>query len=103
MTPLRKRMVEDMQIRHYAPSTIYNYLRSVTHLSQFHGRSPDRLELEDVRQFLVYLVTDAQVSYGTLRHHVSAIRFLYKITLHKPWGPDEIPYPRREIHRPWVP
>jgi len=103
MTDLRKRMVEDMKVRRYAPTTVYNYVRCVEHLARHYGRSPDRMELEDVRRFLVYLVTEAQVSYGSLCHHVSALRFLYRITLRKPWTPDDIPFPRRETHLPWIP
>jgi site-specific recombinase XerD len=92
-----------MRIRRFAPATQCNYIRCVERLAQHFGRSPDRLGLEEVRAFLVYLVTEANVSYGYLCHHVSALRFLYKITLRRPWGPDEIPFPRRETHLPSVP
>ncbi len=96
MTPLRQRMVEDMRVRHFAGRTQYNYIKCVERLAQHFGRSPDRLGLEQVRVFLVYLVTEANLSYGLLCHHVFALRFLYKVTLRRPWGPSEIPFPRRQ-------
>ncbi len=66
------------------------------------GRSPATMGLEEVRTFLVYLVTAGSVSYGVLCHYVTALRFLYRITLKRPWGPEEIPFPRRETRLPSV-
>ena len=66
MTPLRQRMVEDMRVRHFAPGTQYQYIRAVEKFSQHFGRSPERLGREKVREFLVYLVTEMDVSYGVL-------------------------------------
>ena len=102
MTPLRRRMVEDMKVRRFAGSTQYNYIKCVERLAQHFGRSPERMGPEEVRAFLVYLVTEANVSYGVLCHHVSALRFLYRITLKKPWGPEDIPFPRRETRLPSI-
>lgn len=103
MTPLRRRMIEDMQIRRFAPATQYSYIRCVTQFAEFYGRSPEQLGLEEVRKFLVHLVNEAQVSYGALRGFVSALRFLYKVTLHKPWDVADIPYPQREKRLPRIP
>jgi len=103
MTALRRRLVEDLRVRRYAPGTQRNYIRCVEKLARFYNRSPECLELEEVRAFLVYLVSEADVSYGNLCHYVSALRFLYRITLRRPWGADELPYPRRERRLPTVP
>ena len=81
MTPLRQRMIEDMRIRHFAPGTQYQYIRAVEKFAQHFGRSPERLGRAEVREFLVYLATEMGVSYGLLSHYVSALRFLYRITL----------------------
>jgi len=103
MTPLRQRMLEDMQVRGFAPTTRYTYIRSINQFAQHFGRSPERLSAEDARAFLVYLITEADVSYGMLQHYVSALRFLYRVTLHQPWAIEKIPYPRREFRLPQVP
>ena len=103
MTPLRHRMVDDMKIRHFSGQTQYNYIRHVAQFAQHFGRSPEDLGPEHVREFLVYLVNEGNVSYGTVQRHVSALRFLYKITLRRPWDREQIPYPRRERHLPLIP
>ncbi len=74
MTPLRRRMVEDMKVRRFAGSTQYNYIKCVERLAQHFGRSPERMGPEEVRAFLVYLVTEANVSYDVLCHYISALR-----------------------------
>ena len=103
MTPLRRKMIEDFQIRHFAAGTQKSYLHCVARFAQHFGRSPDLLGQDDVRSFLLHLVNEAKVSYGMLCHYVSALRFLYKITLQRPWNLQTIPYPRPEKHLPEIP
>ena len=103
MTPLRRKMIEDLQIRQYAPGTQKGYLWCVARFAQHFGRSPDQLGPDDVRAFFVHLVNEAKVSHGMLCRYVSALRFLYKVTLQKPWDPEKIPCPRPEKHLPEIP
>ena len=56
ISPLRRRMIEDMTVRNLSPATQRSYLAAVSKLSRYFGRSPDRLGLEDVRTFQVHLV-----------------------------------------------
>jgi integrase/recombinase XerD len=53
LTPLRRRMIEDMTIRNLSPATQQSYVHAVAKFSRFFGRSPDQLDLEDVRAFQV--------------------------------------------------
>ena len=103
MTPLRRRMIEDLQVRNYSPATQKGYLHCVARFAQHFGRSPDQLGPEEVRAFLVHQVHQAKVTYGVMRQHVSALRFLYKITLQKPWDIEKIPCPRPEKRLPSIP
>jgi Phage integrase, N-terminal SAM-like domain len=48
MSPLRRRMIEDMTVRNLSPATQRSYISAVSKFSRYFGRSPDRLELEDV-------------------------------------------------------
>jgi hypothetical protein len=57
MMPLRQRMIEDMTIRNMAPSTQEIYVRAVANFSIFHGRSPDKLSFEDVRDYRLHLIS----------------------------------------------
>ena len=64
MTPLRRRMIEDLQVRNFAASTQDNYVRCVARFARHFGCSPDRLGPEQIRAFQVHLVTQAKTSYG---------------------------------------
>ena len=57
ITPLRQRMLDDMKLRNMAEGTRRSYVRSVADFSAFHGRSPDELTLEDIRDYQLHLVT----------------------------------------------
>jgi hypothetical protein len=55
MTALRKRLIEDIQLRNFSPHTVEAYVRAVSQFSRHYGRSPDQLSGEQVRQYLLYL------------------------------------------------
>jgi integrase/recombinase XerD len=57
LSPLRRRMIEDMTVRNLSPATQRSYIHAVSKFSRYFGKSPDRLELEDVRAFQVHLVS----------------------------------------------
>ncbi len=57
VSPLRRRMIDDMMLRNLSSAPQRSYLHAVTKFSRHFGRSPDRLGLEDVRAFQVYLVS----------------------------------------------
>ena len=89
MTPLRQRMVEDMKIRHFSPQTRYRYILAVEKFAQHFDQSPEDLGREQVREFLVYL-HGTGASYSVLSSYVSALRFVYRITLRKPWTAEDL-------------
>src|SRR5258708_38227077 len=62
MTPLRKRMLEDLQIRNYAPTTVSAYIRSVAEFAKHFGKSPELLGAEQVREYQLYLIKERGVS-----------------------------------------
>ncbi len=91
MTPMRQRFVEDLKIRKFAPKTQCNYIRCIEQYAEYFGKPVDELGLEDVRAFLLYLVSEAEVSLAVLRTYVAALRFLYQVTLGMPWSVEQIP------------
>jgi len=80
ISPLRRRMIEDMTIRKLAPKTQQGYIRTIKDLAAFIGRSPDKASFEDVRRFQLHLAKNgAQVP--ILNHTVAALRFFFRVTL----------------------
>ena len=101
MSPLRRRMIEDMTIGNLSPATQQSYLHAVSKFSRYFGRSPDRLGLEDVRAYQVHL-TSKGVSWGSLNQAVCALRFFYGVTLGQATIPQRIPYAREPRKLPTV-
>jgi integrase/recombinase XerD len=101
MSPLRRRMVEDMTVRNLSPATQRSYLHAVTKFSRYFGRAPNRLGLEDVRAFQVHLVSTG-LSWPALNQTVCALRFFYGITLGHGEIPERIPYAREPRKLPVI-
>jgi len=101
ISPLRRRMIEDMTIRNLAPTTQRSYLHAVSKFSRYFGRSPDRLGLEEVRAFQVHLVSSG-TSWPALNQTVCALRFFYGVTLCHAEIPERIPYARQPRKLPVV-
>ena len=93
MTPLRQRMTEDMQLRGLAPATQQAYLRYVEQLAVFTGKSPDLATDEDFRHFFLALHKQRGCSRSTATVAIAAFKFLFEMTLQRPW-------PRLDLFRP---
>jgi integrase/recombinase XerD len=101
LSPLRRRMIEDMTVRNLSPATQRSYVYAVAKFSGYFGRSPDRLGLEDVRAFQVHLVSTG-ISWSALNQTVCALRFFYGVTLGHGEIPERIPYAREPRTLPVV-
>lgn len=94
MTPLRQRMFEDLRVRNYSDKTIELYVTAVARFARYYGRSPDQLELEDIRRYQVHLVEERKLSPRTLNTIVCALRFFYRTTLGRDSDITRIAYAR---------
>src|ERR1700737_203763 len=83
VSPLRRRMIEDMTIRKFAPRTQEGYIRAVKSFSAFLGASPDTASFEDLRRYQLHLVSSG-AGVPTINHTLTALRFLFIVTLRKP-------------------
>ena len=102
MSPLRRRMIEDMTIRNLSPATQQSYVHAVSKFSQYFGRSPDQLGLEDVRAYQVHLASKG-VAWASLNQAVCALRFFYGgVTLGEQTIPERIAYAREPRKLPVV-
>jgi integrase/recombinase XerD len=78
MSPLRRRMIEDMTIRKLAPKTQEGYIRTIKNFAVFLGRSPDMASSEDVRRFQLHLA-QCGAHVPVLNHAVSGLRFFFAV------------------------
>ena len=102
MTPLRQRMLEDLQIRHYSSTTIRIYLHSIAEFAHHFHKPPDQLGPEHIRQYQLFLMKEKQVSLSTYIQMVCALRFFYTHTLSRKIAIEHIPFPRRERRLPMI-
>ena len=83
ISPLRRRMIEDMAIRKFAPKTQHDYVQRVKDFAAFLGRSPDLAQSEDVRGFRLHLASSGAGA-PKINATVSALRFFFNVTLDRP-------------------
>ena len=95
MTPLRQRMLHELQRRNYSPSTIRGYLDAVSQFAEYFHRSPEQLGPEHLRRYQRYLLQERKLAPSTVEMRISALRFLYKRTLkRKDLAFDDLIFPK---------
>ncbi len=95
MTPLRQRMLDELQRRNYSPSTIRAYILAVKQFADHFGKSPESLGAEEARQFQLYLLKEKKLEPSTVEIRTSALRFLYKKVLkRRDLDMDDLPFPK---------
>jgi integrase/recombinase XerD len=83
ISPLRQRLIDDMNMRRFSRETQRNYIRDVGRFATFLGRSPDTTTADDVRRFQIEQ-RDAGVPTPTMNSIVSALRFFFTHTIDRP-------------------
>jgi integrase/recombinase XerD len=103
MSPLRRRMIEDMRIRNLTPNTQRVYIAQVFRFACHFRKSPEHLGPAQIRTYLLYLVQDMHMAASSVIVAVSALRFFYTVTLKRPWVvKDDIPTGRQAKKLPVV-
>jgi len=102
MTSLRQRMLEDLRIRNYAPTTVECYIRSVAAFAQHFHKPPDQLGPEEIRAWQLFLLNEKRVKLSTYIQAVCGLRFFYRNTLNRRIEIDRIPLPRYEKQLPVI-
>ena len=102
MTPLRKQMIEELQLRNLSEATTTTYLKAVERYAKHYNTSPAKLGAEQVREYLLHLRNEHEVTSSTVGVTRGALRFLYVKTLKQRWFDDEIPCPKKRARLPDV-
>lgn len=85
MTSVRQRMIEDMQIRNLSVHTQDSYVQQVSLFARHFNQSPEKLGPEQIRAYQVYLTNEKELATKSILLAISALRFVYKVTLKKNW------------------
>ncbi len=83
MTPLRQRMLDELQRRNYTPDTIRGYIHAIKDFAEYFGKSPELMGADEVREFQLYMIREKKLALGTVALRMGALRFLYKKTLRR--------------------
>ncbi len=102
MTPLRQRMLEDMQLRGLAVRTQESYGHAVEQVAKHYQKSPELLSEEELRQYFLYLRNEKHASRSSTTVALCAIKFLYQQTLKRPWSFLEFVRPPKSKKLPTV-
>lgn len=102
MTHLRKIMLEELQRRNYAQTTIDCYIRTVEHFSRYFHRSPDQLGPQHIREYQAALFKKWKLAPNTVNQRLAALRFFYIQTLKRAWSVAETPYPKKVLKLPII-
>jgi integrase/recombinase XerD len=102
VTHLRKMMLEELQRRNYAESTIRSYIRIVEDFSRRFNRAPDRLGPKHIREYQSGLFTKQKFAASTVTVYLAALRFFYTKTLKRTWSTAETPYPKKVFPLPTI-
>ncbi len=99
---LKQRMREDLQLRGFSPHTQKEYLMRVTLFARYFKKLPDKLGEKEVKEYFVHLVRDKHASYGVLNMTYCALKFIYTVTLERPWEVEKIPRTKRPVKMPVI-
>jgi integrase/recombinase XerD len=104
MTPLRQKLIDEIQLRGFSPHTQDSYVRSVTGLARYYHRSPDQIEDDELKEYLLYLLREKKLAVGSLIVAVSGLRFFFGNILHRSTTAIEQALPRmkKPVLRPKV-
>jgi len=95
MSKLRRRLEEELKLRGYSEVTIRIYVRAVRKFAEFHGQSPAQLGKEEIRAYLLHLITEKKGSRSGVNQAICALKFFYTQVLERPFEVDKVHYPKR--------
>jgi site-specific recombinase XerD len=104
MTPLRQKLIDEVQLRGFSINTQDSYVRCVAGLAQFYHRSPDKIGDEQIKAYLLHLLRIRKLAVSSIIVAVSALRFFFGQVLHRPTQAIEQALPRmkKPVQRPRV-
>jgi site-specific recombinase XerD len=84
-------MTEDLKLSGYSPSTTRIYLHYCQYFAKHFMRSPAEMGEKEIRSFLLHLLIERDLSHESYRQCYAALKFLYMVTLKRPFEVESIP------------
>jgi integrase/recombinase XerD len=94
VTHLRKMMLEELQRRNYAESTVVAYIRALRDFGRYFSKPPDQLGPEHIRKFQLHLLRDRKLAANTVKQRMAAVQFFFTRTLKRAYLREDFPYPK---------
>ena len=91
MTPLRRRMLDDLSLRNLSPETQRNYVHYIANFAKYFNTSPENLGVESIREYQLHLIEERKLSPASVNCFTAAAQFLYTTTLELPWSRAHFP------------
>ena len=91
MTHLRKMMLEELERRNYAQTTIDCYIQAIEDFARHFRRPPDQLTPEHIREYQAFLFRERKLAASTVTQRLAALRFFYTQTIKKAWSVADTP------------
>jgi integrase/recombinase XerD len=102
MTRLRKMMLEELERRNYAQTTIDCYIQTIEDFARCFRRPPDQLTPEHICKYESYLFRERKLAASTVTQRLAALRFFYTRAIKKAWSVADTPYPKKTRHLPSI-
>jgi integrase/recombinase XerD len=102
MSPLRQRMLEDMQLHGLSARTQQSYLGAVRQLALHFGKAPDQITEDELRHYFLFLRNDCHAARSTITIALCAVKFLFERTLQRPWPTLALLRPHTEHKLPAI-
>ena len=96
MSPLRLRLIEDLQLAGMCERTQEAYVRAVRQLAEYCGKSPDQIDEEEIRSYFLYVKNEKKWSRPTCTIAICGIKFFWEQTLKRDWSILGLVRPARE-------
>lgn len=100
--PMRRRMIEEMQLRRFSERTVESYVRAVGQLAGYCWKGPEQVTDEELREYFLYLKNQKRLARATTTIALCGIKFFFESTLKRDWTAMNIPRPRAEHKLPVV-
>jgi site-specific recombinase XerD len=100
MTHLRKIMLEELERRNYAQTTIHVYIQTIEDFARYFHRPPDQLGPLHIREYQAYLFREGKLAASTVTQRLAALRFFLVQTLKQAWSVADTPYPKKTQRLP---